>query len=274
MPEPPIRLLKTAFVVYHHADLSKAKHFLLDFGLDVSAEEPDGTTFFKGYGVEPFVYVAHQSKTGESWFGGAAFVVESGAELDRAAQLSCATGPIRDLSGPAGGRVVTLKDPAGHLVHLIHGWQEKQMEPMSLEKLTVNFEDEKPRKGKFQRFKPGPAPVFRWGHYGVTYPEGGYQDMYDWYTKTIALAPSDIVYKGDNPITCFFRIDRGEEYSDHHSFFFKKVKPGSKLGAAHAAFEVHDFDIQHLGHQYLTDKGYELCWGVGRVSSIYPIHLS
>jgi hypothetical protein len=34
---------------------------------------------------------------------------------------------------------------------------------------------------------------------------------------------------------------------------------------AHSAFEVHDFDTEQLGHSYLESKGYELCWGVGRV---------
>jgi hypothetical protein len=43
------------------------------------------------------------------------------------------------------------------------------------------------------------------------------------------------------------------------------VKPGHEPDVAHAAFEVHDFDVQQLGHQHLTDQGYELCWGVGRV---------
>jgi hypothetical protein len=156
-------------------------------------------------------------------------------------------------------------------VHLIHGWQEKAAEPLDLEKLTINFEDEKPRKGKFQRFRPGPAPVFRWGHYGVTYPEGKYEEMFEWYTKTITLIPSDIVLRGDKPITCFFHIDRNTEYTDHHAFFFKMVKPGDKPNVAHAAFEVHDFDIQQLGHNHLTEKGYELCWGVGRVSCLLQI---
>ena len=32
----------------------------------------------------------------------------------------------------------------------------------------------------------------------------------------------------------------------------------------HSSFEVHDFDIQSLGHQWLRDKGYDLVWGVGR----------
>jgi len=46
-----------------------------------------------------------------------------------------------------------------------------------------------------------------------------YQSMFDWYTKVISLAPSDTVYRGEKPVTCFFHVDRGEEYSDHHAFF-------------------------------------------------------
>ena len=131
----------------------------------------------------------------------------------------------------------------------------------------ANYEDGKPRKGRFQRVKPGPAPVHRWGHYGVTYPEGQYQTIYDWYTQNLSLATSDVVYKGEDPTTCFFHIDRGLEYTDHHAFLFKKAKPGEPLAAAHAAFEVHDFDIQQLGHNHLSSRGYRICWGVGRVCS-------
>ena len=236
MASKPIQLLKTAFVTYYHADLPAAKKFFLDFGMRIAAEIPGEVIHFKGYGVEPFIYVACRSQTGSSYFGGAAYVVDGKDEFQRATKLASCTGPARGLHGPAGGEIVTL-----------------------------NYEDEKPRKGKFQRFEPGPAPVFRWGHYGVTYPEGTYEKMFEWYTTTISLAPSDIVFRDEKPITCFFHVDRGEEYADHHAFFFKTVKPGNQPDVAHAAFEVHDFDVQQLGHQYLTDQGYELCWGVGRV---------
>lgn len=67
-------------------------------------------------------------------------------------------------------------------------------------------------------------------------------------------------------ITCFFHIDRGQEYTDHHAFFFKPAKPNQPLEVAHAAFKVHDFDIQQLEHDFLASKGYDICWGVGRVS--------
>lgn len=269
-----IRLVKTAFVIYKHADLAVARRFLLDFGLQITHEIPNEEICFSGYGTEPIVYVARNGK-GSSSFGGAAYEVESRTELERASSTIPGAGPVAPLPPhiPGGGEIVTLRDPAGHLVHLVHGQTPKQASPPALEKLTINYEDEKPRKGAFQRFTPGPAMVHKWGHYGVTYPEGMYQQMYDWYTQNLALAPSDIVHGGTdgtgNPITCFFHIDRGLEYTDHHAFFFKRAKPGEVVKVAHAAFEVHDFDVQQLGHQYLESKGYELCWGVGRVSPHY-----
>ncbi|KAK4959169.1 hypothetical protein LTR10_003968 [Elasticomyces elasticus] len=259
-----IQLVKTAYVVYYHSNLDEARTFLLDFGLTVADEQPGRTIYFKGYGTEPYVYVCHQSDTGRSFFGGAAYIVDSERELEKASRLPSSNGKIQHLHGPGGGWGVTLTDPAGHKVHLIHGWQEEAAESKDLQKLVVNFEDDKPRKGKFVRLETGPAPVYRWGHYGVTYPSGTYEQMYDWYTTTLTLAPSDVVLRGEKPITCFFHVDRGEVYTDHHCFFFKMTKPNDAPGVAHAAFEVHDFDVQQLGHQHLVSKGYELCWGVGR----------
>lgn len=270
--DPRIRLLRTAFVVYYHADLTKAREFLADFGLEI-AEDRGNEVFYRGYGTEPFVYIARQAKD-SSEFGGGAYEVESRDELVRASKLPSAS-DITALSAPGGGEIVTLTDPVGHKVHLVHGQTRQSPEDKHLKKLTVNYEDEKPRKGKFLRFKPGPVPVHRWGHYGVTYPEGSYQTMVDWYTQTLALATSDVVYKDTDPITCFFHIDRGLEFTDHHAFFFKKAKPGEAPTVAHAAFEVHDFDTQQLGHHYLAQKGHQLCWGVGRVSysSTQPLNL-
>ncbi|KAJ8117584.1 hypothetical protein OPT61_g1249 [Boeremia exigua] len=260
--DPRLRLQATAHVIYYHEDLEKARQFLLDFGLSIAQETPGKEVFFAGYGEEPFVYIARQSD-GKSYFGGAAYEVESRLELERASQIKNATG-IMALEGPGGGEFVRLTDPVGHHVYLVHGQTKKNPQPPELKKLVVNYEDEKPRKGKFHRFEPGPALVHRWGHYGVTYLDGTYQEMYDWYTKTLALAPSDVVFKDEKPITCFFHIDRGLEFTDHHAFFFKRVKGDDKPTVAHSAFEVHDFDVQQLGHNYLTSKGYDICWGVGR----------
>ena len=261
----PIRLVKTAFVIYHHVEYEKALKFLDDFGLKV-AEEREDEVFLKGYGTEPFVYICRKPTNGKSSFGGAAYVVETREELSRAANNIPGASKITPLDAPGGGEIVTLTDPAGHKVHIVHGQKENPEEPLPhLKKLVVNYENEKPRVGKFQRFQPGPAPVYRWGHYGVTYPDDvGYEKMYKWYTEVIGLAPSDFVQRDGKPITCFFHVDRDKEFSDHHCFFFKPVKPNQEANVAHAAFEVHDFDVQQLGHNYLESKGYKLCWGVGR----------
>ncbi|OAL05585.1 Glyoxalase/Bleomycin resistance protein/Dihydroxybiphenyl dioxygenase [Phaeosphaeriaceae sp. SRC1lsM3a] len=257
-----LRLKATAYVIYYHKDLAQAREFLLDFGLSIARETPGKEVHFAGYGEEPFVYIARQSD-GDSYFGGAAYEVESQAELERASALQYAT-EITSLDAPGGGEFVRLTDPVGHHVYLVHGQSKNKPQPPKLEKLVINYEDEKPRKGKFHRFQPGPALIHRWGHYGVTYPDGTYQQMYDWYTQNLALAPSDVVLDDGKPVTCFFHIDRGLEFTDHHAFFFKRAKGDANPTVAHSAFEVHDFDIEQLGHNFLMSKGYENCWGVGR----------
>lgn len=49
-----IPLLTTAFVVYHYVDLEKARQFCLDSGLSI-VQEREGEIFFNGYGTEPFI---------------------------------------------------------------------------------------------------------------------------------------------------------------------------------------------------------------------------
>lgn len=118
-------------------------------------------------------------------------------ELERATKTIPGCSKIVQLEAPGGGEYVKLIDPAGHVVLLVHGQtkSESSPPPVTLEVTPTNleFDDQKPRKVTFQRFNPGPAPVHRWGHYGVTYPQGAYQEMYDWYTGYLALAPSDVV---------------------------------------------------------------------------------
>lgn len=101
MVSKPIQLLKTAFVIYYHADLSAARKFFLDFGMQIAAEVPGEIIHFKGYGAEPFIYVAYQSQTGSSYFGGIAYVIDGKDEFQRATQLASCIGPARELYGPA-----------------------------------------------------------------------------------------------------------------------------------------------------------------------------
>lgn len=68
---------------------------------------------------------------------------------------------IQNLSNsPGGGFIVRLTDPEGFPVNLMFGQvpAEKGEYP---EKLTINYEEDKPRIRRFQRFKPGPAAVHK-----------------------------------------------------------------------------------------------------------------
>lgn len=78
--------------------------------------------------------------------------------------------------------------------------------------------------------------------------------------------PTDFVYIEQDgqriPVTVFMHLDLGKEPVDHHAFFLGANPKTSHVH--HASFEVHDYDTQQLGHQWLVEKGYRPAWGVGR----------
>lgn len=56
--------------------------------------------------------------------------------------------------------MVTIPDPEGFSVHIIFGQEPVTSKPAP-EKLPLNYEIEKERIRKFQRFQPGPAEVHK-----------------------------------------------------------------------------------------------------------------
>jgi hypothetical protein len=111
-----------------------------------------------------------------------------------------------------------------------------------------------------QRFTKRPAPVHKLGHFGVCVTN--FAKSYEFYTNRFNLFPSELVYTPDGrDITVFYRLGRGKELVDHHCFFFFE---GPEYHVHHSSFETHDFDAQSLGHDWLRNKGYKNCWGVGR----------
>lgn len=136
-----IRLVRIAHVYYIHKDIDKAKRFLTNFGFqELQDTGTPGTTYYRGYGVEPFVYCA---KAGDAdAFGGAAFVVESKADLEYAARILPHATDIYDLDDakvPGGGFCVTFKDPIDEYpFHLV--WGQRPAEGMkSLPELPFNY---------------------------------------------------------------------------------------------------------------------------------------
>lgn len=83
--------------------------------------------------------------------------------LSRATKLPTA-GEIQDLTdAPGGGHMVTLTDPEGFAMNLFYG--QIPVTPGTYpDKLIANYEIEKPRVRRFQRFQPGPAAVHKVSH--------------------------------------------------------------------------------------------------------------
>ncbi|KAJ5936312.1 hypothetical protein N7454_005610 [Penicillium verhagenii] len=243
---------------YQHPDLNEITIFLEDFGMTI-AKRTDDEIWYRGYGVDPYVYYA---KKGPKKFLGGAFLVESYQDLEKATQLPTA-GEIEELANaPGGGHMVTLTDPEGFAMNLFYG-QASAIPGIYPEKLEVNFETDKPRVRRFQRFKPGPAAVHKLGHYGVCTTQ--FEALVKFYTENFNIVPTDFLYvevdgKKKN-VALFAHIDRGNENVDHHSFF---MSSNPTTHVHHCSFEVHDFDTQKLGHQWLAKKDYKSVWGVGR----------
>jgi hypothetical protein len=86
-----------------------------------------------------------------------------------------------------------------------------------------------------------------------------YQDTAYFYLSNFNFAISDQLYdekQNNRKVAAFVRLDRGTEYTDHHSIFFLEKE---KTHDHHASFEVVDFDHQLIAHEYLLNKGYKVC---------------
>lgn len=112
-----INLVRIAHVYYTHKTIPF--DFLADFGFQEQSRSDKGI-YFHGTDAEPFLYCAKQG--GEDEFGGAAFVVESLADLEYAAETLPKATKVHDSDAPGGGKRVTFYDPVdGFAFHLVYG---------------------------------------------------------------------------------------------------------------------------------------------------------
>ncbi|KAK3687891.1 Glyoxalase/Bleomycin resistance protein/Dihydroxybiphenyl dioxygenase [Podospora appendiculata] len=264
-PLKKINLVRIAHVYYKHDHdkIAAAKQFYDDFGFVIAAEIGN-KTYYRGYGTEPFVAVLEEADVTE--FGGAAFAVESEEDLvyaSKALPKEAKATEVYELKDvPGGGKAVTFYDPVdGFPFHLVFGQTHVERRDPGLPTLKVNYPTEKHRGvNEFQRFKKRPAPVHKLGHFGMCVTD--FAKTYAFYSSYFNFHPSELVYNDEGvDKTVFFRLDRGTELVDHHCFFFFE---GPKMHVHHSSFETHDFDTQVLGHDWLREKGYTNCWGVGR----------
>ena len=150
-----VKLRRPARVAYGHPDLSTTHDYLVDFGLtEVERNlEPQETIYYRGYGVQPVLYVA--VKTEEPEFLGVYFEVDSMDDLEKASKIPGA-GTVQDLKQPGGGKVVNIIDPSGIPFHVIYGIKKRDFTPRFNEIQPPNYpatEDSdtaaKPRRGVF-----------------------------------------------------------------------------------------------------------------------------
>ncbi|KAL2842516.1 Glyoxalase/Bleomycin resistance protein/Dihydroxybiphenyl dioxygenase [Aspergillus pseudodeflectus] len=253
-----ISLVRPSFVTYTHQNFDEATRFLEDFGL-IPCGQTDDKIYYRGSSPDPFIYCAQKGDRNE--FNGAGFVVEDEADLEYASLNLPNASPIRDLDSPGGGKGVTFRDPVdGFSFHLVCCQTPSQEGGGQLPALKYNFPTEKHRIMDTQRFAKGPAPIHKLGHFGLCVTD--FEAFYGFFTSYFNFRASDFIFdKNGRNITVFCRLDRGLTPVDHHCFFFFE---GPKAHVHHASFETHDFDIQKIGHDWLREKGYINCWGVGR----------
>lgn len=155
-PKKQVHLVRLAHMRYQHPDLEQISDFLQDFGMYISKKTED-EIWFRGYGNEPYVYYARK---GPKKFLGGAFVVEKYEDLEKASTMEGAS-EIQALEhAPGGGFIVTLYDPENMPINLVFGQEAVEAGELP-EKLILNYESEKPRMRKFQRFHAGPAAVYK-----------------------------------------------------------------------------------------------------------------
>jgi len=239
-------------------DLERQEAFASDFGL-VVADRSDDRLVMRTRGGDAYAYVAIKSE--KDRFRGFAFEVESEQDLDRAVEEHGAT-RLGELDLPGGGTAVALTDPDGNEVVLLHGCEHGEAEE-GYPDLVINTPFRKQRFGRNQHPREtGPAQLWRLGHVGIFVKS--FAASRQWYEEKLGLIGSDIYHIPHNPnaqIVGFFRLDRGEEYVDHHVVALMQDERG---GCHHISFEVQDFEAQNRTHRFLKRKEYEPIWGVGR----------
>ncbi|MET3286217.1 VOC family protein [Novosphingobium capsulatum] len=253
-------LRKLHHVTFHVSDLDATERFANDFGL-LTVEKAGQRLVMATQGGDSYSYVAYQSD--EPKFIGLAFEVADEADLAQAIADHGASDVV-EMDLPGGGRSVSLFDPNGFRVELVHGIASKPA-LQSYPEWQMNSPLGYPRAGRFEPKRPlAPAKLFRLGHIGLFVPS--YLATQAWYKDVLGLIPSDVYHVPGQPhvqIVGFLRLDHGEDLVDHHSVALMQSMDG-RVDCHHISFEAQDFEAQFMAHRYLETQGYELVWGVGR----------
>ena len=214
-----ILLDRLLYTHYQHHNLATADKFLTDFGL-IATERKDNIIYYRGFGENPYLYVAEQSLDNVKHFVCGGWLVRSPKDLETASQLPGAS-TIQQSDAPGGGQYVEVVDPNGIKLRVHHGIKLRPLDEQEKETpkpVVFNSWEHKPRKGEFQRFDGGPSNVHKLGHFGLVVDKTKFDGTVAWYLSNFSLAPTDSLTDPESgkDMMTFMHIDKGEEFSDHH----------------------------------------------------------
>jgi catechol 2,3-dioxygenase-like lactoylglutathione lyase family enzyme len=251
-----IKVTDMAYSRLKAPDLDVMEEFLTRFGM-VRAERTPTALYMRG--TDPANHI-HVTEKGDTKYVGFAYYAKSEDDLARIAKAPGASG-IEHRDEPGGGKRVRLTEPNGYQIEIVHGIAERPAIPVKRQALNTGPEP-LARPGELMRLPKGPSHVKRVAHGVMMTPK--FEDTVAWFRSTLGFICSDDVYAGDkaNLIGSFNRLDRGDDFVDHHVFFCLR---NEKTGLNHLSFEVADIDDVAMGHNYLKAFGqYEHMWGLGR----------
>lgn len=254
---PVIKVADLAWLEFEKRDLDRAEVFARDFGFAIAART-DHALWLRGtFAGSPCMVIRRGTS---SRFLGPAFRAAERADVDR---LAAAVGhTVRDVDVPGGGRSVSLFDPSGVPVRVVHCAEALPALPEQ-EPLTLNFGTDQRRTNTTQRPPREPSRIQRLGH--VVLETRSFARTLDWYLDTLGMIVSDFLFldgqRRRGPTMAFIRCDRGSLPVDHHTLALH-LGPGT--GYVHSAYQVTDLDAIAAGGEYLAERGYRRSWGIGR----------
>ena len=251
---PVIKVAGLAWLEFEKPDLVAAERFGADFGFVVADRTPE-TLVLRARWAGPACLVVRRGP--RSRFVGPAFRAAAQEDLGRLATST--DGQVRPHRG---GSAITLTDPSGFAVRVVHGVPDHPALP-ERPALPLNVGGRTSRINATQRPARRPAEVQRLGH--VALATTRFQAALDWYLDHLGLIVSDFLYldgqRERGPAMAFIRCDRGSEPTDHHTLAMA-LQP--QTGLLHSAYQVTDLDEVAASGEYLRDRGYRHAWGIGR----------
>ena len=258
---PVIKVHDIAWLEFCKPDLAKAQAFAEAFGFTVASRTQDELHLRGVAAGSPCVLIRKGRRTS---YVGAAFRAAESADVLRLAET--AGHRVERLSDAIGGIGVTLQDPSGQIVRVVADLDDGP-ELQGQRTHDYNFGALDPagitRTNATQRPLPEPALVERLGH--VVLQRDRFLENLNWYLEHLGLIVSDFLYydgqRHRGPVMSFIRCDRGSEPTDHHTLAMT-LGPSDRY--VHSAYQVCDLDAIGAGSRYLTERGYQHSWGIGR----------